>query len=46
MENDMIPLARDDQFQFACGPEVPCFNACCRDLNQFLTPYDLSLIHI
>lgn len=41
MENDMIPLARDDQFRFACGPEVPCFNACCRDLNQFLTPYDI-----
>jgi len=41
MENDMIPLARDDQFQFACGREVPCFNACCRDLNQFLTPYDI-----
>jgi uncharacterized protein len=41
MENDMTPLGRDDQFQFACGPEVPCFNACCRDLNQFLTPYDI-----
>lgn len=41
MENDMIPLARDDQFQFACGPDVPCFNACCRDLNQYLTPYDI-----
>ena len=41
MENDMIPLARDDRFQFACGPDVPCFNACCRDLNQYLTPYDI-----
>ena len=41
MENDMIPLAREDRFQFACGPEVDCFNACCRDLNQFLTPYDI-----
>jgi len=20
---------------------VPCFNECCRDLNQFLTPYDI-----
>lgn len=38
---DMIPLACDDRFQFACGPDVPCFNACCRDLNQFLTPYDI-----
>ncbi|MGD9332516.1 MAG: YkgJ family cysteine cluster protein [Desulfobacterales bacterium] len=41
MENDMIPLAGEDRFQFACGPGVPCFNACCRDLNQFLTPYDI-----
>jgi hypothetical protein len=41
MENDMIPLGRHDRFQFACGPDVPCFNACCRDLNQFLTPYDI-----
>jgi hypothetical protein len=41
METDMIPLAREDRFQFACGPEADCFNACCRDLNQFLTPYDI-----
>ena len=41
MENDMTPLTREDRFQFACGPDVECFNACCRDLNQFLTPYDI-----
>ena len=41
MKSDLIPLARNDRFQFACGPDVPCFNACCRDLNQFLTPYDI-----
>ncbi len=41
METDMIPLARADRFQFACGPEMDCFNACCRNLNQFLTPYDI-----
>lgn len=41
MENRMISLSRDDSFQFACGPQVPCFNACCRDLNQVLTPYDI-----
>jgi len=41
MESDMIPLSPDDRFQFACRPDVPCFNACCRDLNQFLTPYDI-----
>ncbi|MBW1988239.1 MAG: YkgJ family cysteine cluster protein [Deltaproteobacteria bacterium] len=28
-------------FCFSCGPGLSCFNACCRDLNQFLTPYDI-----
>ena len=38
---DMIPLSLDDTFQFSCSEQVPCFNECCRDLNQFLTPYDI-----
>jgi uncharacterized protein len=38
---DMIPLCPEDPFTFACNPGVPCFNECCRDLNQFLTPYDV-----
>jgi len=41
MDNHMELLGRNDVFQFACSNKVPCFNACCRDLNQFLTPYDL-----
>jgi len=36
----MTELGPDDSFRFACDPGVSCFNACCRDLNQFLTPYD------
>ncbi|MCB2186141.1 MAG: YkgJ family cysteine cluster protein [Deltaproteobacteria bacterium] len=28
-------------FSFACHPEVPCFNECCRRLNLVLTPYDV-----
>ena len=40
-EPEMIPLAPDAAFRFACNPEVPCFNACCRDLHQTLTPYDI-----
>jgi Fe-S-cluster containining protein len=40
MEDHMKLLERDDPFQFACSKKVPCFNECCRDLNQFLTPYD------
>ncbi|MBS3732640.1 MAG: YkgJ family cysteine cluster protein [Desulfobacterales bacterium] len=35
------PIADNEVFYFSCGPEVPCFNACCRDLNQFLAPYDV-----
>lgn len=31
----------DGQFRFACSPGVACFNACCRDLNQSLYPYDI-----
>ncbi len=37
----MTPLAADEPFQFACSSQVPCFNDCCQDLNQFLTPYDI-----
>lgn len=40
-ENPIEPLGPDDRFRFACDPEVRCFNACCRDLSQFLTPYDI-----
>lgn len=40
-EPQLIPLALDDAFTFGCHPEVPCFNQCCRDLNQALTPYDV-----
>lgn len=34
-------LAPGEAFQFACHPQVPCFNACCSDLNLMLTPYDV-----
>jgi Fe-S-cluster containining protein len=41
MEDNITPLSPDKAFAFACGHEVACFNQCCRDLNQFLTPYDI-----
>ena len=37
----LTALKRDQSFCFTCSPTVPCFNACCRDLNQILTPYDI-----
>ena len=41
LENDIQPLSIGDTFCFCCSPQVPCFNECCRDLNQFLTPGDV-----
>lgn len=36
-----MPIMPDEKFRFACSPGVVCYNACCRDLNQFLYPYDI-----
>jgi len=41
MDNNMTPLELSDTFKFSCSERVPCFNECCKDLNQFLTPYDI-----
>jgi Fe-S-cluster containining protein len=40
-QSDITPISHDEPFDFSCSPEVPCFNQCCRNLNQFLTPYDV-----
>jgi Fe-S-cluster containining protein len=34
-------LDKNNEFTFACHPGVACFNDCCRDVNIFLTPYDI-----
>jgi len=34
-------LTEVDPFCFECGPHLECFNACCADVNIFLTPYDV-----
>jgi Fe-S-cluster containining protein len=41
MEDPIRPISAQSRFQFACSPDLACFNACCRNLNQFLTPYDI-----
>lgn len=41
MEHTLIPLALDETFRFSCNKKVSCFNECCKDVNQFLTPYDI-----
>jgi Fe-S-cluster containining protein len=38
------PLAAGQSFSFTCHPGVPCFNACCADVNIFLTPLDILLL--
>jgi hypothetical protein len=41
VEEELLPLAPHETFAFECSAQRPCFNACCRDLNQFLSPYDV-----
>jgi len=41
MPEDMVPVAPGTLIRFRCDPENECFNDCCRDLNQALTPYDI-----
>ena len=41
MNEKLIPIMPDEPFRFACSAAVACFNECCRDLNQFLYPYDI-----
>ncbi|MFC1817173.1 MFS transporter [Thermodesulfobacteriota bacterium] len=39
--NNIIPIAPSETFLFSCSRPVACFNDCCQDLNQFLTPFDI-----
>ena len=41
MSEEMLPVNLDDLINFNCSSENRCFNECCRDLNQALTPYDI-----
>jgi hypothetical protein len=41
MEDVLNPIEPDGTFYFECSPKVACFNQCCRDLVQALTPYDV-----
>lgn len=40
-ESEIVPVSAMQAFNFHCGPDVTCFNACCRNLNQYLSPYDV-----
>jgi len=41
VDHKFTPISLHDRFRFSCSPAVACFNECCRDLNQFLTPFDI-----
>jgi Fe-S-cluster containining protein len=34
-------LEKDSKIRFQCGPGLTCFTTCCRDVNIFLSPYDI-----
>ena len=46
MDDVISPLSLTDTFAFSCSARVACFNDCCRDLNQFLMPYDILRLKI
>jgi Fe-S-cluster containining protein len=39
--NIFKPLSKKDSFTFACHAKIDCYNHCCKDLNQYLTPFDI-----
>lgn len=42
LQNEVVaPLTMDDQFVFTCDKDLSCFNQCCRNINLYLTPYDI-----
>ena len=34
-------LDESSPFHFSCHADLPCFTQCCRDVNIYLTPYDV-----
>jgi uncharacterized protein len=38
---EKILFTLDDKFKFSCHKDLACYNTCCRDVNIFLTPYDV-----
>ena len=36
-----VELGPESAFRFRCHKDIACFNACCRDIDLQLTPYDI-----
>lgn len=41
LQPEISPIAAEAPLRFACHPQVPCFNECCRELDLALSPYDV-----
>lgn len=41
LPDDLPVMSASEKFRFSCGPDSPCFNRCCAQLNLPLTPYDV-----
>ena len=39
-----VQLSLEDTFQFRCHKGIPCFNACCKNIDIMLTPYDVLML--
>lgn len=42
-QSSMVPeiLDQKHRFKFSCHPEISCFNACCKQADVMLAPYDV-----
>lgn len=40
-EPQEMQLTERSEFRFLCSPGLACFTRCCRDVNIFLSPYDI-----
>ena len=38
---EKVLFTLDEKFKFSCHRGLACYNTCCRDVNIFLTPYDV-----
>jgi uncharacterized protein len=41
MDHRYLVLKEDSKFEFHCHEGLDCFKKCCRDINIFLTPFDV-----
>ena len=41
IDKEQQTLTVSDPFHFGCHDNLPCFTQCCRDVNIYLTPYDV-----